>query len=269
MIKFKYILKLFFIGIISIVVINIISWQFHKFKVLNHTTRISNIDHAQIFLDDNYQIDSSRFDSLINFIKVSMLSVDSLLKSPEDDLKIIVREGNGSAVTLIELKTITLNIANACFSPFTHEYLHVKLKDYDEHWFQEGLATYLSQYLRFHNKQIQEFCDPNDLWFGRKSMQNKSNLTPINDLLKKYNKNELVTLLKTEGYNDLNAENIVDFYRISAALCQEIGKEVGLDKLLQIAQSRTFIDRSVLDELVDEGIEINQFIDSWTAKLYI
>ena len=71
------------------------------------------------------------------------------------------------------------------------------------------MATYLSQYLRFHDKRLQEFCDPNDLWFGKNSMQNENNLSPLNALTKRYTKNEFIELLKKNSHQDLSRKERV------------------------------------------------------------
>ena len=225
------------------------------------------LHRGELYLSDTYSIDSARLQSLINFINLSTTTVDSLLKRPIKKLKVFADKRDGSAVSCPKYHVIQLQLSEDCFSPFIHEYLHLALKDYDEFWFQEGAVTYLSQYLRHNHKQLLYYCEENSSWFINRPTNDHNDLVPILDLVSKYSKEEFLRLLKTKKYEYLTSENIIDFYRISAALCQEIVQQKGIDTFLAIAQSRTFFDRSIEDKLLEERIVMDPFMEEWTDEL--
>jgi hypothetical protein len=267
--KIKWFLKILLLLFLATASLGYLSKQYRQFKLHRGFHLVEGINKGHLYINDEHLMDSTRLLSLINFINISTASVDSLLKFPVDNLKVFIKSGDASTVSFIDLNTIQLNLSEHCFSPFIHEYLHLVLRDYDEFWFQEGSATYLSQYIRHNHEQLKKYCEANSSWFNNRPSQERGDLVPILDLTNKYSEKEFLRLLKTDKYEDLSSENIIDFYRISAAFCQEIVQQIGINTFLAVAKSRTFLDRSIKDELLEEGIIIDQFMEEWTDELYI
>ncbi len=212
----------------------------------------------------------------LDYIKKAIPIVDNFLGiSVPIKFDIYFKSGDCSGLTLPKSKLIIMNYCVENFSPFVHEYIHVIFGVFDELWFQEGFATYLSLYI-LSESPLKGIKDQNtlyffDAWYSDKhtnvNWYDREKLSYIDDLKLKYNRKDVISILKFNKkvkFEDL--PDPVEFYRLSSAFCEYLSHEIGIKKLIEIAHLKTWSNKSIIKIGLYQDIDLQMYFDNWLQE---
>lgn len=222
--------------------------------------------------NDTYQINNQE----LEYIRKAVPIVDSFFNITEPiKFDIYFQNGNCSASTLTSSKLIIFNDCPEKLSPFVHEYIHIIFGIYDELWFNEGFATYLSL-LILSQSNLEGIKDQNtdyffDAWFNdyykNIDWYNREKLCYIDDLKIKYTRNDVSSIVGIDKkWGFWNLEDPVEFYRLSAAFCEFLSKEMGIRNLIDMAHLKTSSNKSITNLAQSVDVDLKMYFEKWLLE---
>jgi len=245
----------------------------YKWAKLIGSEKVENLTGCVTVLkatgNTNFEIDRRELEYINYTIPIvdSMIGVDNPIK-----FDVLFNEGNCSASTFPKSKLIVLNDCPERICPFIHEYIHIVFGEYDELWFSEGIATYLSMVVSS-RKELDGIKDQNvhyffDAWYTDSNSDvnwnEREELSYIDDLKRKYNPTEVDKIIGFKEKIDFNSlDNTVEFYRLSASFCEFLANEIGRNTLIELAKSKTIWNQSILNICFKANINLESYYQTW------
>ena len=219
---------------------------------------------------DEYYYNSSRFtikdlEEVSNYFGEARVAVDGLFNKDEgDNLKIVLPYENGISKTYAALDVMVLHYTQIQQSPIVHEYIHESVGVFKEEWFNEGLATFVSLYLKKENKKLRSQIDMGDKWFGILDYD----IVAKNQLTEKYTPTaESIALLNLNNTKiKRDQEMRKQFYMASASFIEFLVNKYGIEQIAAISTNANGIIKSAKKEFYKNKINILDEAKEWALN---
>ena len=187
----------------------------------NNSTEIKTDFGRVIF--NSALVGQDSLESIINYLELSYQLTDKYLKiDDERNLTCILRFSEKRISKAFPYRNLVIYyFPDKIFPPFIHEYIHYRIGAFNETWFTEGFATYLSLKIKDEYSELNNFRDVNDNWFGY-SNKKSTVLCDISDLVRKYKQEDLMRIFSpNQSRIELNSlTKKIEYYRIAASFCE-------------------------------------------------